>query len=106
MEISSAIVRRAGAIERAFHLHQRLVIRQADAIFEPMVDLGGREPPLAADAPARQLAALCQLHYRRRHHVQVCGQPIDVEVFLSHESHCTPRLFQTGTLTQLAIGML
>ncbi len=48
-------------IERAFHVHERLVIGEADAIFEPMVDFRGGEPPLAADAPAGQLAAFGQL---------------------------------------------
>ena len=35
------------------------VIGKPDAIFEPMVNFGGRESPLAADAPGRQLAAFC-----------------------------------------------
>ena len=55
---SSSIVGVGRSIERAFHLHEGFVVGKADAVFQPMVNFGGRESPLAADAAGRQLAAL------------------------------------------------
>ena len=73
-----------GFSERGFHGGQLVVVGEADALFEPMADLRRREPPLAGDAAAGELAALDEPRDLGRHHVQVGGEACDVEVVVGH----------------------
>ena len=41
--------RRLGPLQHAFHFQELVFVGSADAIFQPMMDLGSRKLPLAAD---------------------------------------------------------
>jgi hypothetical protein len=57
------------SIECAFHLRKRLIVGRPDAVFEPMMDLGSRKSPIAADAATGQLTAFGEFQHGCWHHV-------------------------------------
>ena len=67
-----------------FDVLELLVVEAAHGDAEPLVDLGPREPPGAADLPARQLAAGGQLLQLAGIAAQVAGQLIEVHGFAAH----------------------
>ena len=75
-----------GLFERGFHGGELFVVGEADAVLEPVGDLGRGESPLAGDAAAGQLAAVGETGDLGRHHVQVSGEAGDVEVFVGQQT--------------------
>ena len=75
---------RRRAAEHAFHFQQLFFVGEADAAFEPMVDVGLGEFPFPAHLAARQLAAVCQLGHLLRRKVEVAGQSMEIKVAVWH----------------------
>src|SRR5436190_20037720 len=71
-------------IECTFHVYECLIVRQADAVFEPVMNFRCGESPVTADPPGGKLTAFGQFLHGCWHHVQVCCQAVDVEVVLCH----------------------
>ena len=85
METSSSASAWGRSCKTSFDFEQFALVGQSDAAFQPMMDIGLGEPPLAADLAARQLAAIGQLCHLLRGQVEVSGQGVNVEVVGGHD---------------------
>ena len=78
------IVGSGGAAENVLHLNQLVIVRETDAVLNPMMDIGLREPPLPTDLAAGNLAAVREPGDLRRREVQVSGQTIKIKISFRH----------------------